>query len=602
MTVTAVRFIRCIDMEKNENKTSGVLPAILIAALACLTRLIGLGGAALSMNEAENALTAADLFATNGSGAGQLLYELPTALLFKLFGESEFTARLFPAVCGILLALLPLFFMNRLGRGKALTLGFLLALDPVLLFWSKRADALLPSVLMTAIAGVCLYLGMNARGLLFLLLALCGGERAWPAVIILVILTALEPLANKVFRPVLPGKKDLAAVCLGFLALILCFGAFPGGIACFGNGFVNAFSALPDWTRPGAAAMLIAVFLYLGIPLLLVILRCVFERTAKYLAQAALFALPALLWMGITALPYVSLLLWLIAADVVLGMVEAVRGAEKRFAFWVTACAVPGVYSYFWFRLVDLFRYPTTNQAASVLWNGQTVTLPFSRMTASVILTVISILIIVLVVKILSDLFDPRVFYPGLICGGMIIMLWGLVTNAWTAGNFDREADHPASARASGSITLLDGGDAAAADSAFLKLFEETRAKRGDASNRPWVLNLASDDAILRWQLRDVDGIENSGNIHSNLDTVDVILDPDETHGYSYAGFSGGLFTLEKFRNFRSYSLYDWGKWILFRDGPTVSKSISMWVDNQYLIMQDTGETEYGAEEFTEAQ
>ena len=69
-------------MEKNETKTSGVLPGIIIAALACSLRLIGLGGASLSMNEAENALTAADLFATNGSGAGQLLYELPTALLF----------------------------------------------------------------------------------------------------------------------------------------------------------------------------------------------------------------------------------------------------------------------------------------------------------------------------------------------------------------------------------------------------------------------------------------------------------------------------------------------------------------------------------------
>ena len=589
-------------MEKNENKTSGVLPGILIAAPACLTRLIGLGGAALSMNEAENALTAADLFATNGSGAGQLLYELPTALIFKLFGESEFTARLFPALCGILLALLPLFFMKRLGRGKALALGFLFALDPVLLFWSKRADALLPSVLMTAIAGVCLYLGMNARGLFFLFLALCGGERAWPALIILVILTAAEPLMKKVRPALWIHTKDFGAVCLGFLALVLCFGAFPGGIACFGNGFVNSFSALPSWTHPGAAATLVAVFLYLGIPLLLVILRCVFERTAKYLAQALLFGIPAVLWMGVTALPYVSLLLWISCADLVLGMVEAVRGAEKRFAFWVTACAIPGVFAYFWFRLVDLFRYPTADQAASVLWNGETVTLPFSRMTASVILTVISVLIIILVVKILSDLFDPRVFYPGLICGGMIILLWGLVTNAWTAGNFDREADRPASSRASGNITLLDGGDTVAADTAFLKLFEETRAKRGDVANYPWVLNLASDDAILRWQLRNIDGIENSANTHADLETVDVILDADETHGYSYAGFSGGTFAFEEYRDFRSYSLYDWGKWILFRDGSTVTKSISMWVDNQYLIMQDTGESEYGAEEFTEAQ
>ncbi len=589
-------------MKNNDNIRTGLLPYICIAVLACLLRLTGLGGASLSVNEVENAMTAVDLFASNGEGASQLLYELPTALLFKAFGVNEFTARLFPAVCGIILALLPLFFMNRLGRGKALVLGFLFAVDPVLLFWSKRADALLPSVLMTAAAAVCLYLGMNARGIFFLFLAFCGGERAFPALIILIVLTAGKSLINMPFKGLRLRKRDVGAVCLAFLALILCFGAFPGGIACFGNGFVNSFSALPAWTHPGAAAILAAVLLYFGIQILLLIFRCALEHTPKYLLQTLLFAVPAVLWMGVTALPYVSVLLWLIDADLVLGMHEAVRRAVKGFAFWVTACAVPALYSYFLFRMVDLFRYPTT-EAASIHWNGETVTLPFSRMTASVILTVISVIIIALVVKILSDLFDSRVFFPGLICGGMIIVLWGMAANAWTAGNFDREWEHPASARASGNITLLDGGDATAADSTFLAVFEETRAKRGNATNRPWVLNLASDDALLRWQLRNVDDVADSGNAHAYLSTVDVILDSgDSGSAPMYIGFSEGTFEFEEYRNFRSYSLYDWGNWFLFQDGPKVTKTISMWIRNQYLISHETGEIDNEEALISEAQ
>ncbi len=588
-------------MKNNDMNKTGLLPGICIAALAVLLRLVGLGGASLSMSEAENALAAADLFASNGAGVSQLLYELPAALLFKAFGVNEFTARLFPAVCGILLALLPLLFMNRLGRGKALVLGFLLALDPVLLFWSKRADALLPSVLMTAAAAACLYFGMNVRGMFFLMLAFCGGERACPALIILLVLAVVKSTLNKSFKGFCLCRRDFGGVCLVFLALILCFGAFPGGIACFADGFVNSFSMLPAWTHPGAAAILAAVLLYLAVQILLLILRCVLEHTPKYLLQVLLFAVPAVLWMGVTALPYVSLLLWLIDADTVLGMVEAVRRAAKGFAFWVTACVVPALYSYFLFRMVDLFRYPTT-EAASILWNGQTVTLPFSRMTASILLTVISVIIIVLVVKILADLFDSRVFFPGLICGGMILVLLGMAANAWTAGNFDRERTHPASARATGNITLLDGGNTTAADSAFLAVFEETRAKHGNATNRPWVLNLASDDALLRWQLRNVSGVADSGNAHAYLSTVDVILDSDNSRGYSYIGFSEGSFALEEYRDFRSYSLYDWGKYFLFRDGPKVTKTISVWIRNQYLISRETGEIEDDAALITEVQ
>ena len=71
-----------------------------IIAAAFLLRLIGLSSSSLTLNEAGNALSALHLF--GGSSSGQLLYSLPTALIFKLFGDTDFTARLFPALMGSL--------------------------------------------------------------------------------------------------------------------------------------------------------------------------------------------------------------------------------------------------------------------------------------------------------------------------------------------------------------------------------------------------------------------------------------------------------------------------------------------------------------------
>ena len=132
-------------MEKSSDSKSIHIPlTLLIIAGAFLLRMTGLGGSSLTMNEAENAMAALRLFGNGGNS--QLLYTLPTALFFKMFGSSEFTARLFPALMGCLLAGLPLVLKNQIGSRKAFILGLLLAADPVLIFWSKRADAVIPAV------------------------------------------------------------------------------------------------------------------------------------------------------------------------------------------------------------------------------------------------------------------------------------------------------------------------------------------------------------------------------------------------------------------------------------------------------------------------
>jgi uncharacterized protein (TIGR03663 family) len=68
-----------------------------------------------------------------------------TALIFRIFGDSDFTARLPYALFGAALVGLPYFLRDYLGRTGALLAGLMLALSPAMLYFSRfgRNDILM---------------------------------------------------------------------------------------------------------------------------------------------------------------------------------------------------------------------------------------------------------------------------------------------------------------------------------------------------------------------------------------------------------------------------------------------------------------------------
>ena len=75
---------------------------------------------------------------------------------FTLFGASDWTARLLPALAGLLLALLPYGLRHRLGRGGALAASLLLAVSPSVLYASRRVDG----AVLAAACGLALLVGL----------------------------------------------------------------------------------------------------------------------------------------------------------------------------------------------------------------------------------------------------------------------------------------------------------------------------------------------------------------------------------------------------------------------------------------------------------
>ncbi|MGA9350870.1 MAG: flippase activity-associated protein Agl23 [Anaerolineae bacterium] len=180
----------------------------IIALIAVGLRLYKLDGRPMQAGEAAQALTAWR-FAQGlpqGSSLGQHSPVLFTTnmLLFALFGANDFLARLVPALGGALLAILPYFLRQRLGRMGALAASFLLALSPSILFFSRYlgGEIIVATCALAITWGLFGYLDQRRPGYLYLVaaalgLALSAGAGAFTFIFIAVTFVFVLALANR---------------------------------------------------------------------------------------------------------------------------------------------------------------------------------------------------------------------------------------------------------------------------------------------------------------------------------------------------------------------------------------------------------------------
>ncbi len=114
-----------------------------LVAVALILRLIGLGDRAFHHDESQDAYFSY-IFKQTGDYQYNPLLHGPlrfylTAAMYVLFGDSNFTARLAPALMGT--AMIPLCFGFRrlIGRGAAIATAALLAFEPTYLYFSRFA-------------------------------------------------------------------------------------------------------------------------------------------------------------------------------------------------------------------------------------------------------------------------------------------------------------------------------------------------------------------------------------------------------------------------------------------------------------------------------
>jgi uncharacterized protein (TIGR03663 family) len=112
-----------------------------IFLLAVVSRFWDLGARAMSHDESLHALYSYYLY--NGSGYvhnpmmhGPFLFHA-NALIYFLFGDNDFTARIVPALFGVCLVMIPLLLRRWLGRAGAVIASILLLISPITLYYSR---------------------------------------------------------------------------------------------------------------------------------------------------------------------------------------------------------------------------------------------------------------------------------------------------------------------------------------------------------------------------------------------------------------------------------------------------------------------------------
>ncbi len=114
---------------------------ITFTVLAIATRFWDLGSRAMSHDESLHTQYSWQLYVGKGYQHNPMMhgpfkFHL-TALIYFLFGDSDYTSRIGPALFGVILVILPYFLRKWLGRWGALVTSFLLLISPTILYYSR---------------------------------------------------------------------------------------------------------------------------------------------------------------------------------------------------------------------------------------------------------------------------------------------------------------------------------------------------------------------------------------------------------------------------------------------------------------------------------
>ncbi|MEZ4836061.1 MAG: hypothetical protein R2873_29370 [Caldilineaceae bacterium] len=120
----------------------------LLATAALLARVLGLGAGmpllpletAQALSAWRDAMNLALTGATTAAAQSPLLYTVQRFIFWMTDGGNDAWVRLFPALVGAALVLVPWALRRQLGRGGALILAGLIAVDPWLLAFSRLGD------------------------------------------------------------------------------------------------------------------------------------------------------------------------------------------------------------------------------------------------------------------------------------------------------------------------------------------------------------------------------------------------------------------------------------------------------------------------------
>lgn len=253
-------------------------------------RFVNLGAAPLSDFESGWALKALEVSSHSGLNSlvtidPQPAYIFLTSLLFKLLGDTNFSARFWPAVSGSLLLLAPFLLKNRIGKIGAVVMLVGLAIDPGLVAVSRLAGGPMLAVSFTTLSVLALAERRPLTSGILAGAALLSGPAVVPGLIGLG-LTAIYAgwkdrrgrsteagenraetnpyragMETSLFPPLRTKQVKIFGLALFSTILVLgtCLMQYPQGLAAWAQSLVEYFSGWAGVATTGPLEMAVAL-------------------------------------------------------------------------------------------------------------------------------------------------------------------------------------------------------------------------------------------------------------------------------------------------------------------------------------------------------
>ncbi len=553
--------------------------------LALLVRVIVLGKLMLTSQEAGYAWQAYQV--SQGAEVGLTnhpAYVLITGLFFYLFSSGEVGARLLPALVGSAVVLFPYLLRSHLGRKAALVAAFGLAIDPLLMAYSRQAGSPMMALGFLALSWYFWQKGKTLIAGLFAGLLLLSGPSFVFGLLVVLAGWGLFSLVGG-YRFAIPAwRENLPLFGAGILVALVVFGTlfmfYPEGLSFMMQAFPDYFAG---WfggadARQGVpmVQVLLALPVYQPLALLFGLIVLFGKRNFQrpelvFLMCVFLSALVLILvnpdrqvWM----LVWVLVPLWMLAGKVI-GDFLYLPEARDRVLVWGETVFYLVLMVFWWFNLSKMTRL-----FGYFIPPGSTV-LNFAELDSNskvylvrLFVTFLIPLVIGLITLIIYRGWSGNASLQGATWGISVFLVFYLLTAGFGfTANLEQVAGE----------LWVEGPSTGYAEELMQAIEDVSIQTTGSRDQLELVYQV--DTPLVHWLLRNLPNAEYQPVLNPNQLPV-VVLNQDYEFEIGPQGqfYSGQHLVLQMERSWEGRPIpQDFDRWLVYRTTPVVKDWVFLW-------------------------
>jgi hypothetical protein len=536
-----------------------------IAVLAIAIRFLRLGDQTLSESEANLALQA--LMTAKGQAinwSGEPLYLVLTSFLFTLFDQTNFIARLIPALFGTFLISIPFLYRKNIGNWETILLSAFLAIDPSLISLSRTAGG---STIALFLLGLAVYLLINRKIIgsgVVCGLALLGGAGFWSAIIPLAIAVFAWMMIDRgsskkqlqslsIITETIRDRIFLLVIILTLVLIGTVFLSYPRSLNAFASSFTDYFHTWKSQENLSFPLFLLGTFFYYPLGLIFGIwggIRSLMEKNGfgKFLFIWLLTGLVLILvnpGLELTQFFWLVFPLYTLAAIEIKHHLKA-EGGETTPTLGV-AILIMTIAGFLWFNFGKLTYGGDQNQLILAVGGG------------------IGILLVSAILIILG--WSRTVALKGYIWGILVIIFLYTFSTGWRVSGIGTgfQSEMIGSAQTVPQLDLIK------------KSINEISNWNADTSTGIGVTVVGLDSKVLKWGLKDFTKINYQLATEKDLQPEVILTETDQTFEFQDQ-YRGQDFIYEQFINWQNFTVMDWISWIIHRKVSYSNSSVVLWV------------------------